>query len=220
MALTQIELGMLKDGILTADTAGRLKMADGFVNTAKLLDANVTAAKVADAAITRTKMGYAGAVLQVVTATKTNATLANATANTWSEPDTGFRVSITPTSSSSKFLLFMHISGGSLTGCPRMRFEYSTNGGSSWGLCGPIGDARGSRTQSHCSIAINNDGNVMSGTSAEILFAPATASAMIFRVMFGADQPNYLGWNMSRNDSDSFLGNTMTSTLRVMEIAQ
>lgn len=37
MALTQIELGMLKDGILTADTAGRLKMADGFVDDAKML---------------------------------------------------------------------------------------------------------------------------------------------------------------------------------------
>jgi hypothetical protein len=36
MALTQIELGMLKDGILTADTAGRLKMADGFINGAKV----------------------------------------------------------------------------------------------------------------------------------------------------------------------------------------
>ena len=60
----------------------------------------------------------------------------------------------------------------------------------------------------------------MAGTSAEILFAPATSSTMIFRVLFGADQPNYLAWNHSRNDYDSFLGNTMTSTLRVMEIGQ
>ncbi len=36
MALTQIELGMLKDGILTADTAGRAKVADGFINGAKV----------------------------------------------------------------------------------------------------------------------------------------------------------------------------------------
>lgn len=220
MALTQIQLAMLQDGILTADTAGRLKVADGFVNTAKILDANVTAAKIADAAITRSKMGYAGAVLQVVTATKTNATLASATANTWSEPDTNFRIAITPTSTASKLLLFMHISGGSLTGCPRMRFEYSTNGGSSWSLCTPIGDARGSRTQSHCSISINNDGNVMAGTSAEILFAPSTTSTVYVRVLFGADQPNYLAWNFSRNDPDAFLGNTMVSTLRAMEIQQ
>lgn len=47
MALTQIQLAMLQDGILTADAAGRLKMADGFVNTAKILDASVTATKLA-----------------------------------------------------------------------------------------------------------------------------------------------------------------------------
>lgn len=199
---------------------GALLTSSGQVPTAGHEDGSITSAKLANAAITRAKMGFAGAVLQVVTATKTNAQLCSATANTWSEPDTNFRVSITPTSATSKFLLFMHISGGSLTGCPRMRFEYSTNGGSSWSICGPVGDARSNRTQSHCSIAINSDGNVMAGTSAEILFAPATSSQMIFRVLFGADQPNYLAWNHSRNDFDTFLGNTMVSTLRVMEIAQ
>lgn len=161
-----------------------------------------------------------GSVIHVVTATKTNAQLCSATANTWSEPDTNFRIQFTPLSASSKFLLFMHISGGSLTGCPRFRFEYSTNGGSSWSLCSPIGDARSNRTQSHCSISINNDGNVMAGTSAEILFSPNTTSTILVRVLFGADQPNYLAWNFSRNDPDAFLGNTMVSTLRAMEIAQ
>jgi hypothetical protein len=161
-----------------------------------------------------------GSVLQVVTATKTNATLCNASANTWNEHDSNFRIQFTPLSASSKFLLFMHISGGSLTGCPRMRFEFSTNGGSSWSLCSPIGDARSNRTQSHCSIPIHSDGNVMAGTSAEILFSPNTTSTIIIRVMFGADQPNFLAWNFSRNDNDNFLGNTMVSTLRAMEIAQ
>ena len=62
MALTQIELGMLKDGILTADTAGRLKMADGFVNSAKILDANVTASKLASGAAASNLGNYASSV--------------------------------------------------------------------------------------------------------------------------------------------------------------
>jgi hypothetical protein len=42
MALTQKQQAMLADGILTADAAGRLKMADNFVNTAKVLDGSIT----------------------------------------------------------------------------------------------------------------------------------------------------------------------------------
>lgn len=45
MALTQIQTGMLADGILTADAAGRLKMADGFVNFSKIADAAVVNSK-------------------------------------------------------------------------------------------------------------------------------------------------------------------------------
>jgi hypothetical protein len=97
--------------------------------------------------------------------------------------------------------------------------EYSTNGGSSWSFVTPVGDADGSRTQSHCSLNINGDGNPMNSCSAEVLFAPATTSTLIFRILMGADQPNYMMWNGSRNNSDNFLGQTTTSTYRVMEIA-
>jgi hypothetical protein len=45
MALTQIQQAMLQDGILTADAAGRLKMADAFVNNAKILDGTIDRAK-------------------------------------------------------------------------------------------------------------------------------------------------------------------------------
>jgi hypothetical protein len=156
---------------------------------------------------------------KVATYTKTNKTLCNATTNTMTEQDTNFRVSITPTNSSSRFLVFLVINGGSTTGCTRFRIEYSTNGGSSWSFVAPVGDVDGSRTQSHCSLNINGDGNPMNSCSAEVLFAPATANTITFRVLMGADQPNYMMWNGSRNNSNDFLGQTATSTLRVMEIS-
>lgn len=93
MALTQIELGMLKDGILTADTVGRLKMADGFVNSAKMA-----------AGAARANFG-AGAVLQVVSA-GTSTAVTN-TGSTYVA--TNLAASITPTSATSKILVFGQI---------------------------------------------------------------------------------------------------------------
>lgn len=159
-----------------------------------------------------------GSVIQVVTATKTAKQLCTSATNTMTEQDTNFRVSITPASSASRFLVHLVINGGSTTGCVRFRIEFSTNGGSSWSFVTPIGDADGNRTQSHCSLNINTDGNPMNNCSAEVLFSPNTTSALLFRVTMGADQPNYMMWNGSINNFNTFLGNTMTSTLRVMEI--
>lgn len=88
MALTQVEQGMLKDGILTADTAGRLKMADGFVNSAKMA-----------AGAARANFG-AGAVLQVVQGT----TLTYTTTTSLSFVATNLTATITPSSSTSKIL--------------------------------------------------------------------------------------------------------------------
>lgn len=108
MALTQIQQAMLADGILTADAAGRLKMADGFVNTAKLLDGALSAdatgrAKMADQFITSPKMGYVGAVLQ--TQLKRSLTLASSNSTSWIELHNDYRVGITPTRSNSRIIL-------------------------------------------------------------------------------------------------------------------
>lgn len=96
MALTQIELGMLKDGILTADTAGRLKMADGFVNSAKMA-----------AGAARANFG-AGAVLQVVQGTLSS----NFSSSSSTFTAIGATLSITPSSTSSRILLMASVGVG------------------------------------------------------------------------------------------------------------
>jgi hypothetical protein len=59
----------------------------------------------------------------------------------------------------------------------------------------------------------------MQSASAEVLFAPATTNTIIFRMLMGADQPNYMRWNGSINNGDNFLAQTTVSTYRVMEIS-
>lgn len=56
MADSYVTQAKLQDGILTADTSGRAKMNDSFVNTAKLSDASVTTAKIVDANVTTAKL--------------------------------------------------------------------------------------------------------------------------------------------------------------------
>ncbi len=99
MALTQIELGMLKDGILTADSAGRLKMADGFVNDAKI--AGMAASKLSGAV----PFGNApsGSVIQFVS-TSGNTTFSSSAT---SFVDTPVALTITPKLSTSKILVQM-----------------------------------------------------------------------------------------------------------------
>ena len=161
----------------------------------------------------------AGHVIQVVSHTKTNKQLCNSAVNTFTEQDPDFRVEITPKNDSSKFLVYLVINGGATTGCPRFRIEYSTNNGLNWSNVEPVGDLDGDKTRSHTSMNINGDGNSMNSCSIEVLFQPATSSTMLFRVMMGGDQPNYMMWNGSINNLNIFLGNTMTSTLRVTELS-
>jgi hypothetical protein len=226
-------------GDIAANNLDNAVPADGSITAAKLAasldlssktltypDNSVQSADIASLAAAKVSGQLAdsnmasGSVLQVATATKTAKQLLSGNANTMLEYDTGFRVSLTPLASNTKLLLFMHISGGTTTGCPRFRFEYSTNGGGSWSPCAPVGDVDGSRCQSHCSIPINGDANVMAGTSAEILWQHNTTSNIIIRVVMGGDVGGtWLMWNGSINNPNNFLGNTMTSTLRAMEIA-
>ena len=68
---TVLKTSHLVDGVLSADAAGRAKMADGYVVTAKIGDGQVTSAKIPDGEITGAKLAAAtitGNKLQGVTA--------------------------------------------------------------------------------------------------------------------------------------------------------
>lgn len=203
MALTQIELGMLKDGILTADTAGRLKMADGFVNSAKMA-----------AGAARANFG-AGAVLQVVSATKTD-TFTSSTYNTWVDV-TGLSVSVTPASSSNKILVFaaVNYSGSSAsTGLALRCVRGSTPIGSS--------DAAGSRTSGFGGTEEIGAVGIYSQFGVPFIYLdlPATTSSTTYKIQINhCDNYGTSVINRTGYDGDTIAFPRSSSAITVMEIA-
>lgn len=98
MALTQIQQAMLADGILTADAAGRLKMADGFVNDAKI--SGVAASKVSGQ-LADSNMSP-GSIIQVVGQQLFNDRV---TISSASFTPVGSGLTITPQNASSRILI-------------------------------------------------------------------------------------------------------------------
>jgi hypothetical protein len=203
MALTQIQQGMLVDGILTADTAGRLKMADAFVNAAKLASGAA-----------RSNFG-AGAVLQVVSATKTD-TFSSASYNTWVDV-TGLSVSITPASTSNKILVVTNVvyGGTSLsTGLTLRCLRGATAIGS--------GDAAGSRSTGFGGTEeIGNVGIYQTYAAPLIhLDSPSTTSSTTYKIQLLLND-NYPTAVINRTgyDSDALQMPRLSSSITVLEIA-
>ncbi len=160
-----------------------------------------------------------GSILQVVQTAKTDTTAYAATANTYAEFDSAFRVSITPSSSSNKILIGADVTGAQTTGSVRYKFQFSTNGGSSWSDVSPIANTVSSHGIGHFVYAVNADGNQAVTCSMTILHSPATTSAIIYRVLFGQDVSTTYYFNRSVSYPDSFLGGTYTSIIRAMEVS-
>lgn len=160
-----------------------------------------------------------GSVVQVQATAKTSTTSIAVAGNSWNEFDSAFRVTITPKSSSSKIAISAYITGAQNTGTVRYKFQFSTNGGSTWSDVTPIGDAVSNRSRGHFGYAVNGDTNQFNTCSMELVHSPATTSAIIYRIQFGQDVSTTYHFNRSINYPDSFLGGTMTSTIIAKEIA-
>lgn len=95
-------------GAIDASNLGNAVPADGSITTAKLANDAVTAAKIAAQAVGREEVGYSGAILQVVTVTKTNSFSHGGTS--WVDiPD--LSATITPVRSTSKLLHLITLNG-------------------------------------------------------------------------------------------------------------
>jgi hypothetical protein len=168
--------------------------------------------------IPRAKMP-AGAILQVVSTTKTSTTSIAVGANQWNEFDGAFRVTIVPTTSSNKILITAWISGAQTTGTVRYKFQYTADNGSNWYDVDPIGNAVSNRSRGHFGYAINGDTNQVTTTGMEILHSPGTTNSLIYRILFGQDVATTYHFNRSVGYPDSFLGGTYTSSILAKEIA-
>jgi hypothetical protein len=156
----------------------------------------------ASAGISTSKLG-AGAVLQVVSTTKTN-TFSTSSNGTFVDV-TGLSVSITPTSATSKVLIFCTIPcshGGSAVA----RFNLVRN---STNICQPL--SASGLGSSKTAYYQNND----LGAAADLHFldSPATTSSTTYKIQCCSNGATmYVG---QRNSGDM----DMPSTITVMEIA-
>ena len=159
-----------------------------------------------------------GTVLQVQSATKTDA-VALACTSTWiAIPAQGgsgtFSTSITPSSASNKIMVFVDLHGRS-TSAQVFRVQLRRDGTSIY-----AGDSAGSRPLGFSQVYTGDDVAVLSMT-AKFLDSPATTSAVTYELYAGTDNASGVAYiNRSARDADVSGNDTRTaSSIVLMEIA-
>jgi hypothetical protein len=163
----------------------------------------------ASSSVTRPKIGYAGAVLQVASTTKTDTFT---TSSTSFVDITGLSVAITPSSSSNKILVSVVVHCGSPAITPRFLV---LRGATSIG----IGDANGSRQRASFGTGYAIDTNQMTNMSWQFLDSPATTSSTTYKVQCMSDGGTFYINRSNAYPDNAALGISVISTITVMEIA-
>ena len=156
-----------------------------------------------------------GSVLQVVSTYKSNVFSAAIGAGSTADV-TGFSVSITPTSSSSKILIMTSFTmSGPASSAAAILYRGST--------AISIGDAAGSRRQASTpSVSTCGDANRGVPVSINYLDSPATTSSVTYKIALLNTEPSStytLYFNTSGSDTDAAYISRSASSITVMEIA-
>lgn len=149
-------------------------------------------------------------ILQVVQTVKTDTF---STASTTYVDITGLSVSITPSSTSSKVLVFMDTKTNSAAGSATYAMQLVRG---STGIY--IGDAAGSRFRATYGTAANVGDLIMQNCSV-FLDSPATTSATTYKVQLRTNTASTIYLNRTGNDPDSGNGIRTASSITVMEIS-
>ena len=160
-----------------------------------------------------------GSVLQVVSTTKTDtATFSSTTTNTFVDL-AGLSVSITPTSASSKILVFFTVNvtrSSSATQHVRLMRDTTAIG---------VGDAAGSRLQDTVITRDSPSGDVpyslwIGNLNGSYLDSPSTTSATVYKLQgtLGVSYSGTFYINRSGDDANADYGGRPISSITVMEI--
>ena len=166
--------------------------------------------KIVDGTVTSSDLGtgVGGKILQVQSTTKTNTW--SGTTGSWQDI-TGFSVSITPSSTSSKVLVNVHINGSNsdLAAFRLMRDATPIGIGDSGG---------GSRQQGTIgAMSFPRDGNRCFAASMMFLDSPSTTSATTYKIQ-GITEGSTFFVNRSPNDGDSKGRGRLASSITVIEV--
>ena len=156
-----------------------------------------------------------GSVLQVVSTYKSNVFSASIGAGSTADV-TGFSVSITPTSASSKILIMTSFTMSSpIAAGAAILYRGST--------AISVGDAAGSRRQASTpSVSVTGDTNRGVPVSINYLDSPATTSSVTYKIALLNTEPSStytLYFNTSGSDTDAAYISRSASSITVMEIA-
>ena len=181
-------------------TIGSDGLASNSVTSTQLASSSVTSTQLASSSVTRPKIGYAGAVLQVVSF----GTFASVSNSTSIPVDTGVFATITPISATSKILVLVTLMGvykSAANSSTRVHlFLYrGTNSGTL---------INNSGANFYTQSLVDQRGAI----ALSVLDSPSTTSAQIYTLYFSNDE----GVAVVSVNRD---GNSGTSTMTLMEIA-
>jgi len=187
------------------------------ISAGGLPDASIIAADIADGAITRAKMGYAGAILQVMQTVKTDTTsFVSTTTNTFADIS-GMSVSITPSSASSKILVFYTANVSQSTGAT-IHLRLIRGSTSIF-----QGDAAGNRIGSTqvWRPAATQYGYDVGSLTGMYLDSPATTSSTTYKLQgtLGSTYSGTFYLNRSSTDDNFDYSGRTASSIIVMEVA-
>jgi hypothetical protein len=152
-----------------------------------------------------------GSVLQVVQSVKTDT--ASTSSASWNDI-TGLSVSITPSSSSSKILVFADINFGTNDNNGFLFFKLVRGSTDIY-----VGDAAGSRTRATTGSASSGGGNT-SHCGINYLDSPATTSSTTYKIQWFNQNTGFSSFiNRTWNNTDEFNYTRNPSSITVMEIA-
>lgn len=155
----------------------------------------------------------AGSILQVVSSTKTD-TFSTTTTGSWIDV-TGLSVSITPTSSSSRIMIFSRITGAGEAAVTRLQIRLVRDS-----TAISIGDASGSRLQvSGGELYYGGENDSLLNSSVSFLDSPATTSSTTYKLQIRNGNSNgTIVVNRTRNNNNDNATPVATSSITVMEI--
>tara|TARA_B100001989_G_scaffold164637_1_gene118347 strand:+ start:602 stop:1123 length:522 start_codon:yes stop_codon:yes gene_type:complete len=155
--------------------------------------------------------GSSGGIIQVKSATKTDGNF-NTSSSSYTDV-TGLSVTITPTRSDSKILIFANIHGvGNSDTQAYFRFMRDSTP-----IC--IGDAAGGRVQATLGSMYYNQQNDTKSCSQNFLDSPSTTSAVTYKIQARTQGNGTLYVNRSSGDDNNATSGRFTSTITVMEVS-
>jgi len=175
----------------------------------------LTAGGLPNSVITRPNMGYAGAVLQVVQTVKTD-TFSRTSSSSDFGDITGLSVSITPTSTANKILIFASVNCSNGTAGNRLGIRLAVNGSA---ITAITGDASSTRTRATSATLAGVSGNDLSHLTIKYLHSPSSTSAQSYSIQGSAEGSNVFWCNRSGTNADSNSVYVGASSIIAMEVA-